>query len=269
MTSFKHHLSFILPLMAFLISFQFLFSLDRVSKEYEANINSGYSIIIATTKAPDFAKLKSASGLIDSIEEINPDIFLKKLEDNFSPANLALLKVSLPKFYRLKLSQFPSASELESIEKKLKQNDNVKRVETYAQSHREVFSLLQMINKIIIAFTVIITVIVVLLVVKQIEVWRFEHSERMEVMALFGAPYWMRSATLFKLAFIDSIISVALVGGLFFYIQNSGQIIDFLDFMMADRIAFYRLDDLAKQLGLVFTVSFGSVFFVIVRQKEV
>lgn len=269
MTSFKHHLSFILPLMAFLISFQFLFSLDRVSKEYEKSINNGYSIIIATLKEPDFKKLKSASDLIDSIEEISPDIFLKKLENNFSPANLALLKVSLPKFYRIKLSSFPSSKALEKIESKLKQNDNIKRVETYAQTHREIFSLLQMIGKIITLFTVLITGTVVLLVVKQIEVWRFEHYERMEVMALFGAPYWMRSATLFKLAFIDSIISVALVGGIFFYIQNSGDLIAFLDFMMIDNISFYPVGDIVTQLGLAFAVSFGSVFFVIIRQKEV
>jgi len=269
MISFKHHLSLILPLVAFLISFQLLFGVDRVTNEYEKDINSGYSIIIASIETPSPKDLGAQSTLLKEIEEIDADIFLSRIKENFSAANIALLKVFLPKFYRLKLHKFPSEGELKSIKKSLLSNEKIKRVETYEQTHKEVYSLLSALKRTTEIFTVIITLISTLLVVKQIEVWRFEHSQRMEIMALFGAPYWMRSATLFKLAVIDSLISIICVAGLFFYIQNSGELAEIISFLNAKSFLFDLGEDVPKLFALAFGVSLGSVFFVIFRQKEV
>ncbi|MFP4487438.1 MAG: FtsX-like permease family protein [Campylobacterales bacterium] len=268
MTSFRHHLSLILPLVAFLVSFQFLFSVDRVIKEYEEDINMGYSIIIATLEEPSLKEIKREIALLKEIEEINPEIFLEKIEDNFSAANMALLKVTMPKFFRIKLERFPDTGELKSIEQTLKSNESIKRVETYAQNHKEIHSLLVIIKKLAFISTVLIFIISTLLVVKQIEVWRFEHSERMEIMTLFGAPYWMRSASLFKLAIIDSFIATVIVAGVFFYISADSSIADILGFLSLN-LPFNPIKDIMMQFALALGVSFGSVLFVIMRQKEV
>jgi cell division transport system permease protein len=239
-----------------------------VVKEYEEDINSGYSIIIATLKEPSLQEIKSEIALLKEIEEINPDVFLKKIEDNFSAANMALLKVTMPKFFRIKLERFPDTQELQDIEKTLKSKDSIKRVETYSQNHQEIHSLLVIIKKLAVVSTVLIFVISTLLVVKQIEVWRFEHSERMEIMTLFGAPYWMRSASLFKLAIIDSFIATVIVAGVFFYVSMDSSIAEILGFLSLN-IPFDPIKDIAMQFALALGVSFGSVLFVIMRQKEV
>ena len=49
------------------------------------------------------------------------------------------------------------------------------------------------------------------LVFKQMRIWLYEHRRRVEIMTLFGAPYWLKSAMLYKLAVIDSIIATTLV----------------------------------------------------------
>ena len=49
------------------------------------------------------------------------------------------------------------------------------------------------------------------LVFKQMRIWLYEHRRRVEIMTLFGAPYWLKSAMLYKLAVVDSIIATTLV----------------------------------------------------------
>ena len=235
---------------------------------YEKDINSGYSIVVAATIKPEIKDIYGGALLIEDVEEIDPEIFLSKIKDNFSQANIALLKVYLPKFYRIKLTKFPSEEEIRNIKKSLLEGGNVKRVETYEQTHGEIYSLLKLLEKVSALFTVMVTLISTLLVVKQIEVWRFEHSQRMEIMSLFGAPYWMRSATLFKLAIIDSLFSVVLVAGALFYVQSAPELAGVLDFLGGEGIPFYPGEDIVRLLGLALAISFGSVFFVIFRQKE-
>ena len=55
---------------------------------------------------------------------------------------------------------------------------------------------------------IISTIIGFMLIIKQLEVWKLEHNERMYIMELFGAPFWFRGLALFKIAIIDSIISI-------------------------------------------------------------
>jgi cell division transport system permease protein len=49
------------------------------------------------------------------------------------------------------------------------------------------------------------------------EIWAYEHNNRMYIMGLFGAPYWLKSAPLYKLVIIDSIIATILVAISFLY----------------------------------------------------
>jgi cell division transport system permease protein len=90
---------------------------------------------------------------------------------------------------------------------------------------------------------VIIAVLGFLLIVKQLEVWKFEHSERMYIMELFGAPFWFKGAAIFKISFIDSFISFLITAGIIYYFSNS--------------IIF---KEIIKDLSIEFSINYSDIF---------
>ena len=60
-------------------------------------------------------------------------------------------------------------------------------------------------------FAILVGLLGLVLVFKQMRIWLYEHKRRVEIMTLFGAPYWLKSAMLYKLSIIDSIIATTLV----------------------------------------------------------
>ena len=53
-------------------------------------------------------------------------------------------------------------------------------------------------------------------------IWQFQHQERMNIMALFGAPVMLRSAVLFRLAIMDALIAATLIVITFSIISANG-----------------------------------------------
>jgi cell division transport system permease protein len=78
--------------------------------------------------------------------------------------------------------------------------------------------LLKIITK---TFMIITGILGFLLIVKQLEVWKLSHSERMYIMELFGAPFWFKGAALFKIALLDSFIAIISTMGLIYIITSS------------------------------------------------
>ena len=97
---------------------------------------------------------------------------------------------------------------------------------------------------------VVIAILGFLLIIKQLEVWKLEHNERMYIMELFGAPFWFRGASLFKIAFVDSIISLIVSTGLIFYILNS----TFYNTILKDLNIFVEIN-IYKEFGILFIIS--------------
>ena len=64
-------------------------------------------------------------------------------------------------------------------------------------------------------------VVTIFLIAKEMRIWQFKHSERMNIMGLFGAPVWLRSAVLFRLAIVDLIVVNFCDYTLFHNLQNS------------------------------------------------
>lgn len=52
------------------------------------------------------------------------------------------------------------------------------------------------------------------------KIWLYEHKRRVEIMTLFGAPYWLKSAMLYKLAIIDSMFATVLVIAIYAVLPN-------------------------------------------------
>jgi len=215
MNSLKSHAALIMALVSILVSI-FLFRLfNNILHQYQQNILNNYSIVIVSEKELNRIDLKE----IDKIEPIDISRQLNYMKKKFKNINLDSIK--MPYFYKLKLKTLPSPQKLNEIEDTLKSYPFIKRVLTYRSSQTKIYNLLMLLKITSSVFMVIIAVLGFLLIIKQLEVWKLIHNERMYIMELFGAPFWFRGAALFKIAFIDSVISLILTVALILYMQNS------------------------------------------------
>ena len=265
MKSLKNHLSLILPLFAIFFAVEFFFLLDRVIKSYENNLKEDYTIIVVSNKKIAKEDIQNILDLA-KFEEIKPDELIKKIKDENIGVDIDTLKSFLPKFYQIYLNHFPSTYELKSIKESLKRIDGVKRVETFAKSHTKIFNLLMVSKQISKIFMAVIGVISLLLIVKQVQVWYLEHKERMYIMELFGAPLWMRSGVLIRLAIVDTIVATLMLLGFFYYILNSQILKSIIGFLNITIDTQKVLQDCFLLGGIGLVVTIFSVIFVTTRQ---
>ena len=244
MNFLKSHLTLISALISILISV-FLFRLfSNVLITYEKSILNNYSIVIASTREVSYLDIKE----IKKIEKINIKDQVDQIKKRFPI--ISLNEIKLPFFYRLQLNTLPSPKRLNEIENILKSYPFIKRVLTYRSSQTKIYNLLMILKAVTYIFMVIVAILGFLLIIKQLEVWKLEHNERMYIMELFGAPFWFRGASLFKIAFIDSIVSLIISISLIFYTLNSA----FYDAILKDLNIFVDIN-VYKELGILFAVS--------------
>jgi cell division transport system permease protein len=202
---------------------------------------------------------------IGKIDRIDISKQLRHMKSKFK--NLDLSDVKMPYFYKLKLKTLPSPRKLNEIEETLKSYPYVKRVLTYRSSQTKIYNLLTLLKITSNLFMVIIGVLGFLLIIKQLEVWKLEHNERMYIMELFGAPFWFRGAALFKIALIDSIIALLCTFGMVIYMQNSVM----YNTLMRDLNISIGLD-LKKEFLILLIVSFSisliSTVVVVIGRKK-
>jgi len=201
MNSLKSHISLIIALVSILFSVFLYIVFSKMLTKYQASITSNYSITIVSTKKIDHLNISD----IKEIKPIDTSSYKKNLKKNFP--NIDFNTIKFPYFYSLTLKTLPNPKKLSEIEKTLLNKPFIKRVLTYRSNQTKIYNLLFLLRITSNVFVIIISVLGFLLIVKQLEVWKFEHSERMYIMELFGAPFWFRGATLFKIAFLDSIIA--------------------------------------------------------------
>ena len=120
MKSVKNHISLILALFSILFAVQIFIINDRALQAYEEKLSSSYSMIVVSTAPISLSQFQQYSSSIKQVEQLSADEMIKKLEENVSPKNIALLKLSLPKFYRIHLSTFPTSYEVKKLTENLK-----------------------------------------------------------------------------------------------------------------------------------------------------
>ncbi len=87
-------------------------------------------------------------------------------------------------------------------------------------------------------------------------------------MAFLGAPAWMRNGILFRLAFIDSIIStIAIIAGMT-YLINHDKMQEVFHTLEVTSDIFRMGSDFIILLFTSILVSIVSVVFVIIKQKD-
>jgi len=260
---------FILPLMAILLGIEFYLVFDRTTNTYEKGLKEGYSMLVVTKGPMDLSKFQSLNTHISSSEKIKRDNIVSEVAKGVSKSTSKAILKALPYFYNLGLDTYLHSSGLEEIKKDLETDKNIKRVETFGGSYNSsyrLFSFIKFTLKIFIAF---MTIVSLFLIIKQMEIWKYAHKERMQVMEIFGAPLMLRSGVLFKVAFLDAIFATMLVSAIFFYIKFYWAAQSGIDIMMQNQEVLFRLSDIGVLFGSAVLIVIIAVYSVVFSSKGV
>ncbi|MDX1809044.1 MAG: ABC transporter permease [Sulfurospirillaceae bacterium] len=268
MKSLKNHISVILSLFVLLLSVESSIIIHKVINNQHEKLITSYSIVVVSNKELSVVDLKDKAKEIDSIEPISSQKILDKLKNDMSSDNLALLEVALPHFYSVKLNILPSKERLEQIKSTLLSLKPISRVEIFSKTYENIFQIFQILQIITYVFSAIIVVISLLLLFKQIRIWILEHEEKIQIMGYFGATFWMKSAFLYKLVFIDSLISSTLVVLLFAILQNNSFILSQLSSLGVNLPDLPILNDGVTLFAISLTFSLFIVTFVSKKMSD-
>lgn len=265
----KQHLSLLIPLIALLFSLESIVLINRSIIIKEGKLLQNYSIIIASKGKLTLDKVKKEVREAKYLEPISVDAILGRLKNNLDAVTIRELKKELPYFYALKLSEFPSLEQIGGIKARLDAMGSVIKVETFSKSHSQNYKLLLLIKKIVITFATLIFVLSFLLIIKQIELWRFEHSRRMEIMNYLGAPAFIRNGILFRLSIVDSFIAVIIISVALIYLSMSEFMANILDTLDIEGDIFNIGGDFVMLLSSALIISILAVLIVIFKPKKI
>jgi len=268
MKSFRNHLSLVIALLSILFSLQTFIIVDRSIDAYKENLAKNYSLIIVSQKYLKEKEVLKKSSLIVSLKALSPDKTIKRLNSGIDKNSIAILKLSLPKFYKLKLKTYPSPLEIEKLTKTLLKNSAIIKVESFSKTHDTTYKLLLLFKTVISVLAFSIGVVTILLVSKEMKIWQLKHNERMSIMGLFGAPTWLSSAVLFRLAIVDALTATFLAFVIFIYISSSAWISEQFGSIGIEVVVFDGFQDTFVMFGLAMTLSILLATFIVLSHKE-
>ena len=237
MRSVSSHLSIMLSVFVLLFSFQFTNVIKSIVNDYAAKIVNDYAIVVVSSSELKEDELKKVVPEVESISEISSKKILDRLKNDMSSKNLTLLQVALPKFYSIKLTSLPNKKRIDTIKQKLSSISTITRVETFSKTHEKMFKMFLLLQYMVYVFAGFVAVVAMLLILKQIRIWTYEHSRRMAIMGLFGASFFMKSAMLYRMTMVDSLLSSLAVCGIYIAAPRIKMIQDFaaeLDIVIPD-----------------------------------
>jgi len=268
MRSIKNHLGLILPLLAILFRVEYLTLVNKILNIYENRLNSEYSLIIVSDSNISLSDLQQSDTLIKSVEVISVDKILDKIRQQINAKNLHTIKNIMPSFYTVKLRHYSDIERIEKLKINLMKIEGVRSVYAFENMHDKMYEILSFFKTNISIFITIVTVISFLLIIKQMTIWQLEHYERMQIMALFGAPVWLRSTILIKLAIVDATVALLSIVGLIYYIFNQPQSVSLLYKFGIGNISNFWTEDIVMLASVSYGVALVSTLLVIVRFKE-
>ena len=260
---------FILPLMAILLGVEFYLVFERTTNSYEKNLTEGYTMLVVTKKPVQLETFKRLNSHITTATQIERSQIITEVAKGISKSNSEAILKALPYFYNLGLDAYLHTDELSKIKQDLEADANVKKVETFGSSYNSSYRLFSFIKLILKIFIIFMAVVSLFLIIKQMEIWKYAHKERMQVMEIFGAPLMLRSGVLFRVAFVDAIFATILVSGIFFYIKfywvlNSG-----IDIMIENKEALFQVSDIGILFGSAIAIVIIAVYMVVFSNKGV
>ncbi len=264
----KYHISIMLPLFLLFFAVESFYMLKQIIDNYESNISNDYSIVIVSKVPLDKPMLKQKVDNISNVKIITANRVVDRLKKSISLGDLKKLKESLPLFYSVKLQKLPDSHQLAKIKKAILSVSGVKSVSTFQKSYSKFYNFLVFDKMLLQFFAVFVAIIVLLLIIKQAEVWIFEHKQRFEIMSILGAPFWMKSAMLYRVVIVDSILSSVLVSAIFFYFSHSEKCLRYFMDIGISLPKFDILKDGVLLFGIGILVSVISVTFAIIKLNK-
>lgn len=222
MKSIKNHLMFILPLVAILLGIQFFLIFERLTNAYEEKLKNSYTMLAVSEKELNTKDFQAINSNIASSTKVERNEILKEISSGQKPEDVEEILNSLPNFYNIKLAKYLDTDGVEKLKKELIATGKIKKVETFESSYASNYKLFKFIKFILNIFILFMGIVSLFLVIKQMEVWGYMHKERMQVMEIFGAPLMLRSGILFRVAFLDAIISTFIIVGIFLFFSYYG-----------------------------------------------
>jgi cell division transport system permease protein len=260
---------FILPLMAILLGIEFYLVFERTTDSYEKGLKEGYTMLVVSKKPMELAAFKTLNSHISSSKKIERDKIVSQIAKGVSKSSSKEILQALPYFYNVGLNSYVNTSKLESIKRDIEADENVKRVETFGSSYSSSYRLFSFIKFTLKLFIVFMGVVSLFLIIKQMEIWKYAHKERMQVMEIFGAPLMLRSGVLFKVAIVDAFIATLLTTILFLYVKFQWAATSGIDIMMQNQEELFRMTDIIILLGSALLLVVIAVYSVVFSAKGV
>jgi len=268
MKSIKNHLSLVIALLSILFSLQVFIIVDRSIDSYKENLATTYSVVVVSNKRVEDKVIMQANKIVAEVSVLTPDSVIQRLNTGMTKKNMELLKLTLPKFYKIKLTHYPTPKEIQKLTKNLLSNKSITKVESFSHNHDITYKLLLLFKSVITVFSASIFIVTILLIFKELKIWQFKHNERMSIMGLFGAPTWLRSAVLFRLSIVDALIASALAFALFSYLSSSAWILTQFDYIGIKIVIFDPLYDFLVLLGVAIFLSIMLASMIVLGHKE-
>lgn len=268
MKSIRNHLSLIVALLSILFSMQIFMIVDRSIEAYKKNLASNYSIILVSQKSLQKEEILKINSIISNAEELTPDAVIKRLNSGVKNKNIELLKLTLPKFYKLSLAYYPSTQEVQKLTSDLLRNSLITKVENFSFSHDSTYKLLLLFKNVVSLFAVVVLIVTLLLIFKELRIWQYKHNERMNIMGLFGAALWLRSMVLFRLAVVDAMIASAMSFGIFIYVSYSEWVQEQFSNIGISIVIFDPIWDFLVILGVAVSISIVLASLIVLGHRE-
>jgi len=265
----KNHLMFILPLMAILLGIEFYLVFDRTTDSYEKGLKEGYTMFVVSKQPLELAEFKTLNAHIESSEEIRREDVVTDIVKGINKSSKQEILKALPYFYNIGLNSYVDTKELKQIKADLETYAKIKRVETFGNSYSSAYRLFAFIKFVLKLFIGFMGVVSLFLIVKQMEIWKYAHKRRMQVMEIFGAPLMLRSGVLFKVAVMDAIVATLITALLFLYIKFEWAAQSGIEIMMKNQEELFQLGDIGILLGSAFVIVIISVYSVVFSSSGV
>jgi len=90
----------------------------------------------------------------------------------------------------------------------------------------------------------------------------------MNIMEIFGAPLFLRSAVMYRIAIIDAVISSILISLVFVYLKYNWVDSSGIEILVKNRELIFQFSDLLKMLGISMLIVIASVYLVVSNLKD-
>jgi cell division transport system permease protein len=244
-------------MIAILLGLEFFIVFDRTTEQYEESLKDSYAMLVVAKEEMSIDDFTSWDTHVYKVSEIEKSTIIEKVDASFKESNQSNISQKMPNFYSIKLNQYLNSKEIERVKKNFLKSDKITRVETFDTLHNSNYGLFSFIKFSFGTFILFMTIIGFFLIVKQMEVWNYLHSQRMKVMDIFGASLFLRSKVLIVMGLIDAILSAIVASTLFYLIQNI--------WIKNNKIAILE-DNLDKLFSLndLLILAFASIFIVMI-----